>query len=65
MRALVPVPSSLPTTDSSIVASVLAVFSLTTRVFLGAGAGVKRPSGPLVPRTRVGSTRTPPLAIVE
>lgn len=26
---------------------------------------MNRPSGPLVPRTRVGSTRTPPLAMVE
>ncbi len=65
MRALVPVPSSSSTTDSSIWASVFAVFALTTRFFSGAGAGVKRPSGPLVPRTSVGATRTPPLAMVE
>ena len=62
---MVPVPSTSSTTDSSIAERVLAVLSLTTRRFAGSGAGVKPPSGPVVPRTSEGVIRTPPLAIVE
>lgn len=60
-----PVPSTSLTTDSSIRETVFAVRSLTTRLSFGAGDGVKRPSGPLMPLISEGCTRTPPLAIVE
>lgn len=58
-------PSTSLTTDSSIRETVFAVCSLTTLVLFGAGDGVNRPSGPLVPLISEGCTRTPPLAIVE
>src|SRR5436190_3508627 len=63
MRAIGAVPWS-ETTLSSMARTVRAVVALTTRTWRGAGAELKVPSGATLPATRVGSTRTPPFAIV-
>jgi len=60
MRA---VPPS-PTTNSSIWLSVLATGLEMTRTGLVGGVGANVPSAFSVPATRVGGTRTPPLAMV-
>src|SRR5450631_2075197 len=52
------------TTLSSMSRTVEAVAALTTRTCAGAGEEVNVPSGATVPATRLGCTRTPPLAIV-
>src|SRR5947208_1551131 len=63
MRAIGAVPWS-DTTLSSMERTVRAVAALTTRTWRGAGDEVKAPSVATVPATSVGSTRTPPFAIV-
>ena len=52
-------------TASSMLSTCAAVDALTTRVCVGAAAGLIDPSDCMKPLTKLGSTRTPPSAIVE